>query len=380
MGRYSKRQLPKPRSRGLPIVCAFIGGVGIASLVAALVAGSDSGSGKPAAVQATSDNRGDVMRWLRNLPPAFAGANSDIALLNLACCADLGDKAAELDVDAALAELDRWATTIRLETDRNFHRYLADPEEFGSEAAWRLAMMSTVLGQELGIRYDPELAGELTQTAPDTVFFRDPSRVFLTGLLGKDRVGTCSSLPVLYVALGRRLDYPLHLVTAKNHLFVRWDDGKGAKVNMEAACNGGFLSRSDDHYRQWPAVIRPEEERELGYLANLQPPETLALFLTTRAVCLSVAGRHEDAYTAASQAYQISPNLAGVAVCLARNLPDDIHSMFRQSAITPALLPPIPPDPSPLIRGPSTFAPGLSGHQLPSGGSPATNPPTLHPR
>ena len=265
MGRYSKRKSPKPRSRGLPIVCAFIGGVGIASLVAALVIRFNSDSGETAAPQATSDNRGEVMRWLRNQPPAFAGANSDIAVLNLACCADLGGKAGEPDTDAALAELDNWAGTIRRETARNYHRYLADPAEFGSEAGWKLAMMCSVLGQDLRIRYDPELADEATQTAPDSVFFRDPSRVFLTGLLGKDRVGTCSSLPVLYVALGRRLGYPLHLVCAKNHLFLRWDDGNGTKVNLEASCNGGFLSYPDDHYRKWRGVILPEEEKQSGY-------------------------------------------------------------------------------------------------------------------
>jgi hypothetical protein len=54
-------------------------------------------------------------------------------------------------------------------------------------------------------------------------FFADPSKVFLHGLLGPERVGTCSSLPVLYVAVGRQLGYPLKLVTAKGHLFVRWE-------------------------------------------------------------------------------------------------------------------------------------------------------------
>lgn len=304
MGRFSKRKPPQPRSRSVPLLLAFVGGVALTSLVAVLFARSDAGTR-----QATSGNPStaaceEVIRWLRNESPDLSGAKTDIAVLNLACCADFGRKAGEPDTAAALAELDNWAGTIRRATARNYHRYLADPAEFGSEAGWKLAMMCTILGQDLRIRYDPELADKATQTSPNSVFFRDPSRVFLTGLLGKDRVGTCSSLPVLYVAPGRRLGYPLHLVCAKNHLFLRWDDGKGTKVNMEASCGGGFLSYPDDHYRKLRGGIRPEEEKAAGYLANLKPSETLAIFLTTRAVCLSVAGRHEDAYTAASQAHK----------------------------------------------------------------------------
>jgi hypothetical protein len=51
--------------------------------------------------------------------------------------------------------------------------------------------------------------------------------LFLHGLT-QGRGGTCLSMPVAYVAVGRRLGYPLKLVTAKGHLFARWEslDGK----------------------------------------------------------------------------------------------------------------------------------------------------------
>ena len=51
-------------------------------------------------------------------------------------------------------------------------------------------------------------------------FFADARDVFLHGLTGPERRGTCSSLPVLHVAVGRRLGYPLKLVTTKGHQFV----------------------------------------------------------------------------------------------------------------------------------------------------------------
>jgi hypothetical protein len=42
---------------------------------------------------------------------------------------------------------------------------------------------------------------------------------------------------VLYVAIGRRLGYPLKLVECKGHLFVRWEDAK-ERFNIEGTSRG----------------------------------------------------------------------------------------------------------------------------------------------
>lgn len=180
--------------------------------------------------------------------PDLTGS-SDLARLNLLCCPGTGE-----ETETHLATLAKWAERVRWETTRNFHRYRENPGEFGSEAAWRMAMMRTIVGKDLGVKYDETLA-TAGQDLPNAAFFADPRKVFLQGILGPQRRGTCASLPVLYVALGRRLGYPLHLVSAKEHLFVRWDDGKGTRVNMEPSNAGGFTSHSDDVYRKWPQAI-----------------------------------------------------------------------------------------------------------------------------
>jgi hypothetical protein len=231
---------------------------------------------------------------------------------------------------------------------RNHHRYLEDPSDFGSEPAWKLAMMCSVLGQDLRVRYDPELSQEKAQRASDSAFYADPSKVFLTGLLGKDRVGTCASLPVLHVALGRRLGYPLHLVIAKGHLFVRWDDGKGTRVNMEPSNAGGYTSHPDDYYRKWPVPINPGEESHQGYLSNLTPPQVLSVFLSTRAACLQSAGKRQDAARAAWQAYSLAPDLGTNPALVSRMLPAEITWPFRQRPVVPVE----PPDPDPLLPVP----------------------------
>ena len=60
-------------------------------------------------------------------------------------------------------------------------------------------------------------------------------------------------MPVMYVAIGRRLGYPMRLVAAKEHMFCRWDDGK-ERFNIEGAGNGDDYP-PDDYYRTWPKLL-----------------------------------------------------------------------------------------------------------------------------
>ena len=127
--------------------------------------------------------------------------------------------------------------------------------------------------------------------------------------------GTCSSLPVLQVAVGRRLGYPLKLVTTKGHLFVRWE-GAGERFNIEAAGQG--VNRfTDDYYRHWPLEITAAEESAEGYLKSLAPPEELAVFLSIRGMCLREAGRMEEAASAFAAAARLAPGCRGYHVMLA---------------------------------------------------------------
>lgn len=84
--------------------------------------------------------------------------------------------------------------------------------------------MVTVLQRNLGVEYNPE---SMTGPADCT----DSRSLFLHGLLETGQ-GTCLSMPVLYVAIARRLGYPVFLVGAKQHLFARWE-GDGERFNIE---------------------------------------------------------------------------------------------------------------------------------------------------
>ena len=168
-------------------------------------------------------------------------ARLDLARLNLLCAEGLPG-AEKLDVAKCLATLDEWTNRVRAETEKYLYRFHRKPAEYNnSEGYFRMLALITVLQQDCGVRYNPERIRE--------VDFSDSGDLFLHGLLGEDRTGTCVSLPVLYVALGRRLGYPLKLVTTNGHIFARWQstDGK-ERFNIEGTNQG--LSCFEDAYYQ----------------------------------------------------------------------------------------------------------------------------------
>ena len=117
------------------------------------------------------------------------------------------------------------------------------------------------------------------------IHFTDSRLHFIHGIL-EGHGGTCHTLPVLYVGLGRRLGYPLKLVQAMEHLFVRWDDPQtGARLNLEAT-SPGLNCHPDEYYRTWPKPVRSDFVAKGWLLKSLTRQEELALFYKVRGQCL----------------------------------------------------------------------------------------------
>ena len=232
-------------------------------------------------------------------------ARCDIALLNLLCAEGLGPSNS-LYTDEALRRLDLMAGRVRMETDRHLYRFKDRPEEFNrSEGQFRMTMLATVLQQDFKVRYNPARITEVGDFEPNERFFADARDGFIHGLLDDRRMGTCASLPVLHVALGRRLGYPLKLVATMNHLFVRWE-GEKDRFNMDAT-GEGFHAYDDQHYREWPFPIMPQEEREFGYLQSMAPAQELSVFLGLRGHSLMVAGKPAEAIASHTAALRYAP-------------------------------------------------------------------------
>jgi hypothetical protein len=266
----------------------------------------------------------------KGLPARPLPAAADIARINLVAAEGLPGTEG-LNIDSCLAELDRWAEQARAETERYFYRFRQNSAEYeNSEGYFRMLMLAVVVCEDFGVRYNPgrisappsspltptggeggRRPGEGAPPANDG-FFADSRDLFLHGLLGERRTGTCSSMPVLYVALARRLGYPVSLVTTKGHLFARWE-GRGERFNVE--CTGRGMNRYDDaHYRQWPFVLSDQEIQENAYLRSLTPAGEAAVFLSLRAECLREAGRLEESRQCYAGAAKLAPEVRLYAI------------------------------------------------------------------
>lgn len=225
--------------------------------------------------------------------------------MNLACGEGLSG-AEGIEVKESLQTIDAMANQVRRETERHLYRFERNPAEFeSSEGYFRMLMLVVVLAEDFRVHYAPEKIATAGEARMNDGFFADSRTVFLHGLTGPKHEGTCSSMPVLYVTVGRRLGYPLKLVTTKGHLFVRWEGDK-ERFNIEATGHG--VNRfQDDYYRHWPFEISRSEEAAEGYLKSLSPAEELAVFLSIRAMCLRQAGRLEEAAEAFGAAARLAP-------------------------------------------------------------------------
>jgi hypothetical protein len=254
-------------------------------------------------------NRATKIELETLVPFVIRATNRDVAVINLQCAIGLSRRD-EFHIEQCLRSIDQWTDRVKAETQRHLYRFRARPAEFeNSEGYFRMLMLSVVLYEDFGIRYNARLISNPDQLETNDRFFANSYDVFLTGLLGTNRTGTCSSMPVLYVAIGRRLGYPLKLVTTKAHLFVRWE-GAGERFNVEATSKG--LNRYDDeHYKQWPFPVTEEEIRSDGYLKSLTPNEEFALFLSIRGHCLKEAGRFSEAAESFSEAARLAPAFRG---------------------------------------------------------------------
>ncbi|MBU0637799.1 MAG: hypothetical protein KKB50_02965 [Planctomycetes bacterium] len=313
------------------------------------------------ALQPAIDARLDPPR-VREMPTSYYDllamspdelAKVDIALMNLLCAKGLPG-ADNLDIPAVLKQIDEWAAKVKFETERHLYR-VKDPryaEHYAnSEARLRAEFIVQVLQEDCGVRYNPERV-----YAPD---FRDSRDMFIHGMLPGASGGTCASMPVMYVAIGRRLGYPMKLVQAKAHLFCRWGDGQ-ERFNIEGASNGNVNYDPDEYYHTWPKPLSKADLASGVFLSSMTATQELAVFLDIRGVCCRANHRLPDARAAYAEAHRLEPRsqntFAGLlAVCGA-------GPTLRHSDANPAadawLREMMPPDPPPgMVPGPHPAPP-----------------------
>lgn len=226
-------------------------------------------------------------------------AEVDLAEMNLVCATGLPG-AENLNIDQCLTRLDDWALRVRYWTDQSMWDFRQHPQNFrNSEAKFRVLLLISVLQQDFGVHYNDR--------GLDTCDFSNSKNAFLHGMIDDPNGGTCASMPVMCVAVGRRLAYPMKLILAKTHVFARWEDPvTGERFNIEGT-NAQFADHPDSYYRNWPYPITDAELKQGWYLKPLTPPEELAIFLHNRAFCLMDSGRFDEAKVVLTHSCRLAP-------------------------------------------------------------------------
>ena len=216
----------------------------------------------------------------------------DIGRMNLICARD-ADGTDRIDVERMVKMLDKWAEIAKAAEERYRKSFESHPERYdNSYAKYRAVNLALTVKEDLQCRYQKSL---ITSGAMDDIhsprFFRNPDDVFISGLL-LNRRGTCSSFPVLLVALGRRLGYPLYLKTTLGHMFCCWDDGT-ERFNLDT--NGDAVDTPPDEYY----LTDPRfglKGRSLDVLqrkrkmVNLTNQEALGIFIETAGYSIEARG------------------------------------------------------------------------------------------
>ncbi len=235
-------------------------------------------------------------------------ANCDIAELNL--CAAYGlPGIKKINAEKLVNRLDEWAYHVRVEICRHLYRLdprsTAPPTEFSYEnsvARFLCYYLLQVLQEDCGVAYHPD-----RKFNPD---FCHPEDLFIHGIVDENgKGGTCASMPVVYVAVARRLGFPVSLVETKGHFFFRWEDDKGTvlqwehpklnlwvppdRFNVEGS-GEGIAYYDDSHYVQWPELWNEADTAHGRYLKSLTNVEAFASFLIQRAECFYEAGLWQE--------------------------------------------------------------------------------------
>ncbi|MGH7989136.1 MAG: hypothetical protein ACREDS_02935 [Limisphaerales bacterium] len=270
----------------------------------------------------------------------------DIARIDLLCAEGLPNSE-NLNVEQSLKTLDEWADEVKIETERNYHRFVEHPEKFqNSLGRYRMAVMAAVLCQDLRVHYDPQREKELFEnnfltnresySKAEQHFFSDASDFFLQGLLSDKRYGTCASMPYLYVAIGRRLGYPVSIAGAYTHSYVYYDEGNGKHFNVEATEDRGFVTPSDDEYQNppWGAPPDPDYYKTHDLLQPLSNKESLANLLGSRAAIFRAAGRHDEeakTWKIAERYFPDTPTWKGIEENMQQAATFDDYQQWREN-------------------------------------------------
>jgi len=132
---------------------------------------------------------------------------------------------------------------------------------------------------------------------------RKPAYYYLNRVL-TTKQGNCFSMPLLYVAVGQRLGWPIYMVDVPDHAFVRYVDPAYKEQNIEATSGGGYVPNE----RYVKDFLVSEKGRKSGaYLRTRTRRDMLGQLIGLNGVTSAQRGQLTKAIAAPTCAAQLSP-------------------------------------------------------------------------
>ena len=162
--------------------------------------------------------------------PLEAIEGYDVAALNLRALRGFPARKTWMRVGCS-AGLTKQPRELSSRPGRHWYRFNEAPSTYHNSAAYFCCyFLLQTLQEDLGVRYNPARIRDTKFQDPKCFDpdFRDSCDLFIHGIIDGPG-GTCASMPVMYVAVGRRLGYPLKLVQ------TRAICSRGGMIQMESA-------------------------------------------------------------------------------------------------------------------------------------------------
>jgi len=171
----------------------------------------------------------------------------DLGTIFLACLGGLPGTDV-INLDHARTRIDALANLVKKQTDQAIASYRKANPKFQITPEFQAYIMVRTLQEEYRnahqelSRYPVSLINEMLQrNRPDELFFHGMADQAEPPSIGN---------PVLFVAVGQQLGYPIKLVAAPGHLFARWESFDGKTLFDIQETSDGMAPRYHDYYRK----------------------------------------------------------------------------------------------------------------------------------
>jgi len=181
-------------------------------------------------------------------------------------------KEVDPDIDIRFFEkyFDALAAYAKYQIDTLEPAFDADTSPYkSSKEIWKCAVLWEIVTEDFGIGYLQEGISGLDHT--------QPWQKFVHGVVTRKQ-GTCCNLPVIYLALGQRLGFPIRAAMAPRHTYLQWVYADGSHVNFDVTSRKGMMVDSDANIREADINTCPDFYQEHVFRA-MSARELLGSFL-----------------------------------------------------------------------------------------------------